>query len=81
MDFVIGSRYQENKANLKDRIREGNIEVLEAEPSFHVCYFCCRLIREKMFVLVNHPEVFGRESETKYFLDEFCFEDSKLSVQ
>ena len=81
MDFVIGSKYKKNKADLKERVREASIEFFEAEPEFHVCYFCCRPIKEKMVVLVDHPEVFGRESEKKYFLDEFCFEDSRLSVQ
>ena len=77
----IGSKYQENKNRLKDKIREGYIEIFEAEPDFHVCYFCCRQINEKMVILIDHPEVFGRPSDKKYFLDEFCFEDSKSTIQ
>jgi len=81
MGIVIGSKYQENKASLKERIRDGDIDILEDEPEFHVCYFCCKPIREKMVVLIDHPKIFDRESEKKYFLDEFCFEDSKLTLQ
>ncbi len=78
MKINIGSKYEETKSDLMKKIREETISVLEAEAIGHACYFCLKSIEGKMRILVDKYEVGGKEAESKYFIDNVCYQESKL---
>ena len=73
----IGSKYKKTKTDLMERIRKSEIEVFKGESIDHMCYFCKRRIFEDMYVLMDRKSINNIEIETKYFLDESCYENSK----
>ena len=76
----IGSKYKETRATLMERIRQGAIDILEAKATNHSCYFCLRSIDGKMIILVSGEKIHGQESESKYFIDDICYRNSKRFV-
>ena len=73
----IGSKYKKTKNKLRERIRKEEIDIFESEAKNHMCYFCKHRIIGDMYVLIDQKEINDIEIETKYFLDEYCFENSK----
>jgi len=73
----IGSKYEKTRSNLRERIRNGKIDISKRESIDHMCYFCKQRIIEDMYVLTDKKEIGGIEVETKYFLDHLCYNNSK----
>ena len=72
MYLIIGSKYEETKAMLTEKIRKGDISVLEAEATNHACYFCRKSIDRIMAVLTDTKIEDGKEVTDKYFIDPVC---------
>ena len=72
----IGSRYEESRARLRDKIREGVIEFHEFNVGEHrfTCYFCSGTATGTIYGLVE------REDKSAYFhyVHESCFEKAKV---
>ncbi len=51
----IGSKYEETKKDLIERIREGMIVAVQMDAGENSCYFCNKPIKGKMWVLVDAP--------------------------
>jgi len=72
----IGSKYLENVLGLMAKLAGGFLEITDSVAEDHVCYFCKKRIRGKMFTLKDREkDPNGYETESKYFSDQFCFKD------
>lgn len=80
MSVVIGIKYKETKARLREKIRDGTIRVLEGDDAISVleskignhvlaCYFCGKHIDGKVRLLIK--------SLTYYPIDTNCYADAK----
>ena len=78
MDIIIGSKYEQTRAKLREQIRLGTISVLEVQASNHACYFCSKHIPDKMVVLTIKEMVNDRETESEYYTDNLCYRRAKL---
>jgi len=70
MDSSTGSKYEENKANLVEKIRGSGIEISFEKPGNNICYFCGNKIKDIMVKLTEKEEY---NCKTFYFLDVNCY--------
>lgn len=66
---MIGKKYAQNKAQLKEKIIREEVETLEEKAGFHCCYFCVKPIRGEMTTLIDGDE--------KYHLHGECYDSVK----
>lgn len=71
---MVGEKYEENKAKLRELIRTGDIKVLETKAENHACYFCRRHIDGEMRVL-NLKE---KEGFSEFYVDEGCYKLAQI---
>jgi len=71
--MMIGSKYQENKKSLINKIRNSSIKVLEGEAKNHLCYFCGKQIFGKMNILIDYEKINERDFVQRYFLHKDCY--------
>lgn len=71
---LIGRKYQERKADLRERIGTGDIRVEEGDhDKDYTCFFCLEKIEDKVRVLVDNILVHGVECETEYSCCNDCY--------
>ncbi len=82
MGFRIGSRYQEKKTELRERIRTNDIKQIEVEagdlPSDFGCYFCGAHIDGIVHILVDGDHIGDYESEGLFFMDDICYRRARI---
>ena len=71
--MAISSRYFERRAELKQRLRNGTIDVLLINPTNHACYFCLKKIDGTMVLLLDRDD----KIEARYSLHMSCYSSSK----
>ena len=76
-NISIGSKYEQTKKILSDKIRQGTISVLELKAENHACYFCTNKIIGKMKELIVIDYQKGRETESRYNIHTGCYNDAK----
>ena len=69
----IGSKYKDNKSELKQKISGKKIFVLEDIAKNNACYFCGKRINGKMKILIDFEITNSYETETEYYLDFKCY--------
>ena len=79
MAVITGSKYEVTKAILKSLIGQNAVSVLEMEAMNHVCYFCLKRIDGKLHVVIVEEKAGEKQSESMYFLDNYCYENTKRS--
>jgi len=79
MGVIIGSKYAETKADLRERIRKETITVVESEAENDcICYFCSKHIDGKMQMLLDIYFKDGKEYNVKrFFVHDSCYRDAK----
>ena len=78
MYLIIGSKYEETKAMLTEKIRKGDISVLEAEATCHACFFCGKRIEGRMKMLTVEDILKGNEVTSDYFIDDTCYRKAQF---
>ncbi|HLD43257.1 MAG TPA: hypothetical protein VJB08_04710 [Candidatus Nanoarchaeia archaeon] len=73
MAIRIGAAYDAKRGDLAERIRTGELSVLEAEAEAHACYFCARKITGTMVVLIDENTDSQHPLTSQYFLDPACY--------
>ena len=68
---VIGSNYRVRKDELKELIRDCEIDFLVHQGEDYTCYFCLQPIQEKAYELIL--------GETSYFVDSCCFGEARFT--
>lgn len=78
MAINISSKYEETKARLIKKLRQGSIKADEAiaedYAEDHICYFCVNRINGGMRVLKESRLINGNFAEQKYYLHKSCYE-------
>jgi len=73
---MIGNRYEEKKAALKELILTGNSKILEAKAENHACYFCGKHIEGDMLIF----ELEEQNGSSKFYLDKGCHKKAQLFI-
>ncbi len=72
LDFK--SSYYKNKFSLRDKIKSGNVDVIDRKPEFHSCYFCHKRIIDSSMKVVEVDELInGLSLKSKYYLHDHCY--------
>ena len=71
--MIIGSKYEETKIDLVQKINDNKISISIDMPKNHVCYFCQTRIDEVMFVLEDNYVQDNIERISRFFIDESCY--------
>jgi len=78
---LIGAKREKTVADLRERVRDGAIKVLEGDPDKkYTCYFCNISIDGKVRLLVDETPFMGKESVTRYSCCESCYSRAKQFV-
>ncbi|MBU1199093.1 MAG: hypothetical protein KKF46_01065 [Nanoarchaeota archaeon] len=81
MKHLIGSKYQETKNNLREKIRQGKISPMDVplaeQFKDHACYFCLDKIIGKVQVLEEETKTSGVEQKIEYSICIPCSEKAK----
>lgn len=74
MGSSTGSKYEEKKSDLVEKIRTNSIPILYEKPGSNICYFCSNKITNLMVKLTEEDEY---KCKTFYFLDINCYDGAK----
>ena len=69
----VSSKYKDALLELKRKIRDKKIFILEDIAKNNACYFCNKRIDGKMKILTDFETTNGHETETRYYLDFKCY--------
>ena len=79
---LIRTKYLENKIDLAEKIRSGELKphVKESDKP-HACYFCQHQIKGPIWEIVVKDQFHGKERIQKYYMDDQCYKDSKTTTR
>lgn len=78
MGVIIGAKHEETKQNLRDRVRNSEIKVIEGDPDKeYTCFFCNTRIEGRAVMLVDETPFHGYESEKRFSSCTKCYESAQ----